>query len=262
LACTPVVFRWEWPEDIKQDIKTFSKPLGRLSNSDLEMAGPVILWLLIEGVCVDLREKWVTLFSDNSPTVGWVTQLASKRSVVAERLIQALALRLKSTHTCPLTPLHIEGIHNKIADIPSRSFGSNPTMCNSDADLLTLFNNHFPLPQQKSWTVYHLSYAAVMHVTSILQMKPFALDDWRRLPTRGKCAGEIGAPMSNTWEWIRTYNRCHMQPESDVLQDSQRKHEQGSMDTANRSRVAQSLALSRPLARRSLWPATKTRQKS
>ncbi len=118
LACTPVVFRWEWPEDIKQDIKTFSNPLGRLSNSDLKMAGLVILWLVIEGVCVDLQEKRVTLFSDNSPTVGWVTRLASKRSIVAEQLIQALALRLKSTHTCPLTPLHIEGIRNKIAGIP------------------------------------------------------------------------------------------------------------------------------------------------
>jgi hypothetical protein len=248
-ACTPVVFRWEWPEDIKQDIKTFSNPSGRLSNSDLEMAGLVILWLVIEGVCVDLREKRVTLFSDNSSTVGWVTRLASKRSVVAEQLIQVLALRLKSTHTCPQTPLHIEGIRNKIADIPSRLFGSNPTTCNSDADLLTLFNNHFPLPQQQSWTVYRLSYAAVTRVTSILQMKPFVLDDWRRLPTRGKCAGEIGAPMSNTWEWIRTYNRCHMQPESDVLQGLQREHKQGSTDTDDRSRVAQSLALSRPLAR-------------
>ncbi len=196
-ACTPAVFHWEWPEDIKKDIKTFSDPSGRLSNSDLEMAGLVILWLVVAGVCANLREKRVALFSDNSPTVGWVTRLASKRSVVAERLIQALALRLKSTHTCPLTPLHIKGIRNKIVDIPSRSFGSDPAWkCTSDAELLTLFNNHFPLPQQQSWTVYRPSYAVVTRVTSILQMKPFALDDWRRLPTRGKCAGEIGAPMS------------------------------------------------------------------
>jgi hypothetical protein len=83
-ACTPIVFRWEWPEDIKRDMKTVTNPSGRLSNSDLEMAGLVILWLIIEGIGVDLREKRVTLFSDNSPTVGWVTRLASKWSVVAE----------------------------------------------------------------------------------------------------------------------------------------------------------------------------------
>ena len=92
LACTPIVFSWEWPEDIKQDIKTLANPLGRVSNSDLEMTGLVILWLIMEGVCVDLRGKWVTLFSDNLPTMGWVTQLASKQSIVVERLIQALAL--------------------------------------------------------------------------------------------------------------------------------------------------------------------------
>ncbi len=56
------------------------------------MAGLVILWLVIEGIGVDLQEKRVTLFSDNSPTVGWVTRLASKWPVVAEQLIQALAL--------------------------------------------------------------------------------------------------------------------------------------------------------------------------
>ena len=73
LACTPVVFHWEWPEDIKQDIKTLANPSGRISNLDLEMAALVILWLVMEGVCGDLREKRVTLFSDNSPTVSWVT---------------------------------------------------------------------------------------------------------------------------------------------------------------------------------------------
>ncbi len=258
-ACTPVVFCWEWPDDIKQDIISLNNPTGRLTNSNLEMAGLVILWLVIEGICNNLREKRVTLFSDNLPTVSWVTRLASKRSLVAERLVQALALWLKTMHTCPLTPLHIEGVCNKIADMPSCSFGSNPTWtCTSDAELLTLFNTHFPLPQQQSWTVYHLNCAAVTRVTSILQMKPFALDDWRQLPTRGRCIGVISTPTSNTWEWTRTYNRSHMPHGSDAIQDLQHRHKQGSTDTDNRFRVARSLALSRPLARRSLWPAMKT----
>lgn len=172
-------------------------------------------------------------------------------------------MQLKCTHTCPLTSMHIKGKQNKLANIPSRSFGSNPVWtCKSDDDLLTLFNTHFPLPQQQSWTFDRSSYAVVTRVTSILQMKPFELDDWRRLPTRGKCAGKIGAPMPKTWAWIRTYNRCNFQPESDVLQGLQRKKEQISMVMDNRSRVAQSLALLQSLARRSLWPATKTQQKA
>ena len=55
LRCTPTVLRWEWPEDIKQDIKTVDNPSVRISNSDLEMAGLVLLWVVMEGMCGDLR---------------------------------------------------------------------------------------------------------------------------------------------------------------------------------------------------------------
>jgi hypothetical protein len=179
-ACTPVVFRWEWPDNIKQDIILLTNPTGRLTNSDLEMAGLVILWLVIEGVCHNLREKQITLFSDNLPSVSWVTWLASKRSLVAEHLIQALVLRLKAMHACPLTPMHIEGKRNRIADVPSRLFGSKPAWtCTDDKELLTLFNTRFPLPQQRSWTIYRPNCAVVMRVISALRMKRFTLDAWR-----------------------------------------------------------------------------------
>ncbi len=143
--------------------------------------------------------------------------------------------------------------------MPSRSFGSKPAWaCASNTDLLNLFNSRFPLPQQKSWMVYHPNCAVVMRMISALRMKPFVLGDWRRLPTRGRCVREIGAPMSNTWEWIHTYNKSYTPSESDASQDLQPEREQVSTDTDGKSRVARSLALSRPLARRSLWPATKT----
>jgi hypothetical protein len=186
-TCTPVVFRWEWPNNIKQDIISLTNPTGRLTSPDLEMVRLVILWLVIEGVCHNLRKKWVTLFSDNSPTVSWVTRLASKRSLVAEQLIQALALCLKTMHACPLTPMHIKGKRNKIADVLSRLFGSNPAWkCTDNAELLTLFNSCFPLPQQQSWTVYRPNCAVVTCVISALRIKHFALDAWRRLPIRGR----------------------------------------------------------------------------
>jgi hypothetical protein len=144
------------------------------------MAGLVLLWIVIEGVCPDLREKRVTLFSDNSLTVSWVIRLSSRRSVVAEHLVQVLALRLKTMHTCPYTPLHIEGVQNAIADVPSQFFGSNPAWtCKSDSKLLTLFNTLFPFPSKQSWTVYRLNCAVVTRVILALPMQPFVLDDWR-----------------------------------------------------------------------------------
>jgi hypothetical protein len=145
----PTVFWWKWPPDVANNIKTFENPTGRITNSDFEMAGLVLLWLTMETVCGPLKEKRLTLFNNNSPTIGWATERASKRSTVAEHLIQALALRAKQQKACPFTPIHIAGTRNAIADIPSRSFGSNQNRrCDTDNNLLTLFNSTFPLPSQ------------------------------------------------------------------------------------------------------------------
>jgi hypothetical protein len=54
--CIPTVFRWEWPEDIRKEIKSFGNPTGSIKNSDLEMAGMLLLWLVIEGICGILVE--------------------------------------------------------------------------------------------------------------------------------------------------------------------------------------------------------------
>ncbi len=71
-ACTPTLFRFEWPDDIKADLVSKDNLDGRLTNSDLEMAGLLLLWLCMEKVC-DLRPGFhVGLLSDNNPTVSWV----------------------------------------------------------------------------------------------------------------------------------------------------------------------------------------------
>jgi hypothetical protein len=53
------------------------------------MAGLLLLWLVMEKVCPYLMEKHTALFSNNTPTVGWVTRLAPKKSRVAEGMVQA-----------------------------------------------------------------------------------------------------------------------------------------------------------------------------
>ncbi len=50
-ACFPTVFRWQGPEEIRTIIKTLQNQMGTISNSDLKMAGLLILWLAIEEVC-------------------------------------------------------------------------------------------------------------------------------------------------------------------------------------------------------------------
>jgi hypothetical protein len=218
---------------------------------------------MMEEVCGPHEEKRLTLFNNNSPTIGWATKLASKRSTVAEHLVQALALRAKLQKACPFTPLHISGKQNAIADIPSRLFGSNPVWhCKTNNALLTLFNSTFPLPAQQSWTVFHLNCKTVMRVISALWMQPFVLDNWRRLPSPGKLVGEIGKPTSHLWESILIYNRQLSNDESKASLDSPSKLAPDTMDEDDRCRLQQSQAQLLPLGRRYPWSLEITQQRS
>jgi len=94
-ACPPTVFRMEWPDDIKAEINSSKNRSGKLINSDLEMSGLLLLFLVMEEVCTLKSDSHIALFSDNQPTVSWVERLAAKSSAVAGQLVRALALQLK-----------------------------------------------------------------------------------------------------------------------------------------------------------------------
>ena len=83
----PTVFRFQWPPEISADIVSSTNPKGRITNSDLEMVGLLLLWLCMEGIALDLAHKHVALFSNNSPAVSWVTKMASKKSCIAAQLV-------------------------------------------------------------------------------------------------------------------------------------------------------------------------------
>ena len=166
-ACVPTVFRLEWPQEVQAQVVTEDNPDGTITNSDLEMAGLLLCWLVLEHVAPDLYHKHIALFCDNSPTVAWVMRMATRASRVAGQLLMALALRMKVRETSPLTTLHIAGDQNSIADIPSRSFGGTPKWhCRTDDDFLKLYNSHFPLPKQQSWTVFQIPSALSTRVIS------------------------------------------------------------------------------------------------
>jgi hypothetical protein len=257
--CIPTVFRWEWPKDVTASVRSFSNPRGTITNSDLEMAGVLILWLVMEAVCQPLQEKRVALFSDNSPAVGWTKRLASRKSIIAEHFVQALALRIKTNKTCPLTTLHIEGKRNSISDVPSRSFGSTPAWhCTSEKSFLTLFNSLFPLPLQNSWTGFRLNSKVVMRVISTLRTQHSDLEGWRRLPKIGNHVGTTGACMSNLWEWTHIYRLPLSDYAAGASWDTQHASDLDTLVKESKSKLAQSLAQSQPLARRSQWTQIST----
>ena len=156
------------------------------------MAGLLILWLVMEEVCPKLRAAYVALFSDNSPTIGWVKRLSVRGSLVAIQLVRALTLQFKKAEASLLTPLHISGEENYMIDIPSRSFGSNLYwFYKNDTDLINVFNKNFPLPNQASWTVFSPSNEVSMKVISVLRMQNFEMGDWLQLKKAGKHVGKL-----------------------------------------------------------------------
>ena len=82
--CPTTVFRLQWPPDITKNVISDANTKGTITNSDLELAGLVLLWLIMELVCGPLAEKRIALFSDNSPTISWVQRMACRSSLVAE----------------------------------------------------------------------------------------------------------------------------------------------------------------------------------
>ncbi len=125
--CSPTVFQLQWPPDVTASVVSDKNRGGKITNLDLEMAGLLLLWLMIEHVCSLLTEKRVALFGDNSPTVSWVQRMACWSNFITKQLIRILALRINAQRSCPLTPtLHISADQNTMTDIPLRSFGSEP----------------------------------------------------------------------------------------------------------------------------------------
>ena len=60
----------KYPTPENSNVVSDANPKGTITNSDLKLAGLVLLWLMMEHVCGPLSEKCIALFSDNSPTVS------------------------------------------------------------------------------------------------------------------------------------------------------------------------------------------------
>jgi len=250
-GCLPTVFRLQWPPDITANVISEANPKDTITNLDLELVGLVLLWLMMEHACGPLAEKRIALFSDNSPTVSWVQQMACRSSLVAEQLIGVLTLRFNLQKVCPITALHIAGDQNSMTDIPSRSIGREHK-----------WHFNLTLPSQNSWTVCQPTSATAMCVISILRMMPFTLDNWRRLPAAGKNIGITGKSTRLLWEWTLTFRVPTSKSGSDSYPVLQHEYEQAIMVTENKLKIAQSVARLRPLGRRSRWPVTPILPKS
>ena len=104
-----------------------------------------------------------------------------------------------------------------MADVASRSFGYRAEwLCKSNDELLTLFNNKFPLPTQSSWQCFQLSSAVVTKVIGAVQMKPFDPREWKQLPKLGTSISRPGASTCSLMELTRFWESQQRTPNGSI----------------------------------------------
>ncbi len=99
------VWQLQWPLDITSAVISESNPTGTLTNSDLQMA-PVVLQLnVLEPLVPWMHHKLMYIHSENTPSVAWLTKMATKtaNSDAAHRLVRGLALCQQMLHSAPVS---------------------------------------------------------------------------------------------------------------------------------------------------------------
>ena len=79
------------------------------------------------------------------------------------------------------------------------------------------------------------------------------MKDWTRPGKIRKHTGEIGADLFHLWEWTLSYRIPHLETRLATCHDLEACCEQDILVGGNKSKLAQSLALSLLLVRRLLW---------
>ena len=165
----------------------------KLTINDLELAGMVLGWLVLEYVAKDLNYKHIGSFCDNTSAVAWAHKGHTTTSIPAARLLRFLNLRQRYCRTSSLLPVHIAGENNEMADICSRTFKSE-SFYSQNTSLLPLFNKKFPLPKNKSWKEWVVHKKLSTRVTSCLHGVQLQMESLLNLPKLGKNIGNTGCP--------------------------------------------------------------------
>ena len=187
------VWQFEWPPDVRNNLKTADNRTGTISINDMEMAGLVLQWLALECLVPHLHNTHIAIYCNNASTVQWAFKMAQSKSLVASFLLRALGLRMHAVKASLLQCLPIAGTANNMADEASRQVPSNPAKSPAFTSLTSFFNKKFPLQQPNSWNEFRLPKKLTSRITSCLRGKPLTLASWLRLPAPAHVTGTNGS---------------------------------------------------------------------
>ena len=121
-----------------------------IAINDLELAGELLGFLVLEAQRVQIKYCHLATLCDNMTTVVWSYKLQDSKSAITGYLLRFLGLRMQQAKCSSMIPHHIAGEDNIMADIISRAFKMGKLFSASN-DLVSYFNTRFPLMQNESW---------------------------------------------------------------------------------------------------------------
>ena len=252
----PIVWRLKWPPDI---VKLTEQK--RLTINDLEMAGLVLQYLLLEQL-VPMANVHAAVWCDNTSAVSWTVRMSSSKSVIGQQLTRILALRMLVNKSSHLAALSIAGIDNDLADLASRSFKKTGVKGNydlSDHAFLTKFNADFPLQQDASWLMLRLNTKISSLLFMLLRGETQRTGSWLRLKESGCDIGLTGSTSAaNTIKWTPFSKTLRSQYKLQSSQLSPVTSVKGMQDEDIKSALAQFRMRFAPSARAANWRLNET----
>ena len=188
----PLVWRASFPASVQSDLVSTSNPNGRITNSDLELAGQIAnLDVLTQHR--DCRERTVSSLTDNISARSWQRKGSTTTLGPAAYLLRIQALHQRH-HRYLNQSDYIPGPANAMADDASRLWHL------SDTAFLCHLNSTYP--QSKPWKLCPLRPEMHSALIMALQCKRSEPAQFLHAPDPRTTPGFDGATIVKSWDSI------------------------------------------------------------
>ena len=188
----PLLWRFEWPDDVKKALVSVENPKGTITNSDLELAGG-LMHLDIAAQAYDIRERTVLSKTDNMATMFWSRKGSASTDKVPAYLLRLFGIHQRFHRYIPRYDYE-PGVINILADDASRLFHL------TNSQFLSYFNTSHSQP--KSWRLVHPTSEITTAVLSALRKKTCNAESLLVVPPPPTPTGQNGHSSPIAWASI------------------------------------------------------------
>ena len=186
---TPIVWRHQWPSYIRDELVTEANPNGKITNSDLELAGGILhLQALVQ--MYDVRERTVLSKTDNLAALFWQRKGSATTEKCPAHLLRLFGFHQRYHRYVPRHD-YLSGPSNPLADASSRLFHLTNQPFLSHMNSLHKQNEPFQLLQ--------LDNRVISSVTLALLRKPSKLESLLVEPKQQGQPGPCGSSSASSW---------------------------------------------------------------